>query len=447
MFRLVELMMRPACCQTIRSRLCLHKAVLPPVGHSGRCISGVPVLHRRAFSLDSLSSGPVRHTLGQSSQQPLAETTSSSALAQRNLSPVTLQGKCRPLSRYDFLDLGDVEENRLHAQSPKGDRHYIVDPDLAQLVAQHIEPEDAKTVIFECNPGPGVLTKTLINAGAQRVVALEGNALFLPKLQELEGRLDGQLEVVHCDYFKLDPVGTGSVKPPSMFTDKLFNDLGISEANWTDDVPMKVFGIMRNHNLRGTLWKMIYALFEQQSVFRYGRIELNFFISESEYLKLISRPGKNTHYRPFAVLWQVACDIELLHKEPWESFVSTAKKRSRRSKLPNDHLCLVRLRPRADLFSNGLTPYNAFTLLMLVKQCLVKKKDKLINMLDLWSPGSGSKLLEEMCLSEDILTGQVYPKEYLRLFELMDKSQEFKESWLYKEVLENCGREGKWDSN
>lgn len=90
-FRLVELMMRPACCQTIRSRLCLHKAVFPPVGHSGRCISGVPVLHRRAFSLDSLSSGPGRHTLGQSSQQPLAERTSSSALAQRNLSAVALQ--------------------------------------------------------------------------------------------------------------------------------------------------------------------------------------------------------------------------------------------------------------------------------------------------------------------------------------------------------------------
>ena len=66
---------------------------------------------------------------------------------------VLLQGQRRPLCRYDFLDLGEVEENVRRVQACKKMRHFIVDPDLAKLVAQHLSPEDAKTVIFECNPG------------------------------------------------------------------------------------------------------------------------------------------------------------------------------------------------------------------------------------------------------------------------------------------------------
>lgn len=86
----VKLLMRSGCCQTIRSRSCLHKPVLAP--HSDLVVPGAPVLHRRAYSLDSLSSGPGRPTLGSSSQQPRTERTSpSSALTHRNLSAVAVQ--------------------------------------------------------------------------------------------------------------------------------------------------------------------------------------------------------------------------------------------------------------------------------------------------------------------------------------------------------------------
>lgn len=82
----------------------------------------------------------------------------SSALAQRNLSAVALsvKGQYRPHCRYDFLDLGEVENNTRKALAcAVGTRPFITEPALAELVTNLLSAdiEDGKAVIFECNPG------------------------------------------------------------------------------------------------------------------------------------------------------------------------------------------------------------------------------------------------------------------------------------------------------
>lgn len=71
------------------------------------------------------------------------------------------QGQFRPLCFYDFLDLGEVEDNVRQARTCKKSRLFIVDPELAKLVVQHLGPDlqSAKTVVLECNPGMCFVSK------------------------------------------------------------------------------------------------------------------------------------------------------------------------------------------------------------------------------------------------------------------------------------------------
>ncbi|PKK33465.1 transcription factor B2, mitochondrial [Columba livia] len=295
-------------------------------------------------------------------------------------------------------------------------------------------------VLLEFAPGPGVLTRTLLNAGV-KVVALESNSAFLPNLQSLENSLDGQLKVIYGDFFRLDPLVPGTLKPPAMCSNKLFETIGVAAVPWMADVPVKVFGILPQKKERNMLWRLLFALYECNSIYKYGRVELNLFISEKEYKVLTAKPGDPRAYQALTVLWQLGCEIQLLHMEPWSSFVTNLKNGGlwipKSVFLPNDHLCLVRLTPQQNLFTGGLKPTNATTFIFMVKQCLAKPKSRLTDRLQSWSLDDAGKLLRQLEIPRKAQARDLYPEDYKHLFEALQNSNLFIETWFHDEALES----------
>ncbi|NXX89976.1 TFB2M transferase, partial [Centropus bengalensis] len=288
--------------------------------------------------------------------------------------------------------------------------------------------------------GPGVLTRTLLNAG-HRVVAVENNLAFLPNLQSLENSLDGQLKVIYGDFLRLDPLVTGRMKPPAMCSDKLFETMGVAAVPWKADVPVKVFWILPQRKERSTLWRLLFALYECSSIYKYGRVELNIFISEKEYKVLTAKPGEGRAYQALSVLWQVGCEIQLLLMEPWSSFITNSKTGGlaipKCVSLPNDHLCLVRLTPRKNLFTAGLKPTNSPTFIFIVKQCFAKPRSKLSDRLNSWSFGNGSKILRALEIPKSAESCHLYPEDYRRLFKVLQNSNMFTDTWFHNEAMES----------
>ena len=82
-------------------------------------------------------------------------------------------------------------------------QHFLLDPGLCGKIAQAAQPR-TPSVIFEVGPGPGGLTRALLEAGAARVVAVEKDRRCVAALSELARRYPGRLEVIEGDALAFD---------------------------------------------------------------------------------------------------------------------------------------------------------------------------------------------------------------------------------------------------
>src|SRR4051812_30283414 len=89
-----------------------------------------------------------------------------------------------------------LAQHGLEAKKSFG-QHFLLDLNITRKIARLAGPLEGRAVI-EVGPGPGGLTRALLEAGA-RVIAVEKDARFLPLLGELADAADGRLDVVEAD--------------------------------------------------------------------------------------------------------------------------------------------------------------------------------------------------------------------------------------------------------
>ena len=88
-------------------------------------------------------------------------------------------------------------------------QNFILDRQLLARIAA-IPGSLGGATVDEVGPGPGGLTRALLDAGAN-VVAVERDRRCLPALAELEGEFDGRLRVISGDALDIDePAGAGN---------------------------------------------------------------------------------------------------------------------------------------------------------------------------------------------------------------------------------------------
>lgn len=90
----------------------------------------------------------------------------------------------------------------LTPQRPRG-QHFLFDSNITDRIAA-AAGDLRKVVVYEVGPGPGGLTRSLLGAGARKVVAAENDLRCFNALQELVRVFPGRLRVLAEDALVLD---------------------------------------------------------------------------------------------------------------------------------------------------------------------------------------------------------------------------------------------------
>ena len=107
------------------------------------------------------------------------------------------------MSVADLPPLRDViERHGLAAKKALG-QNFLLDLNITARIARSAGPL-AGHAVLEIGPGPGGLTRALLDAGAERVIAIERDERCLPALAEIKAHANGRLTVISGDALAID---------------------------------------------------------------------------------------------------------------------------------------------------------------------------------------------------------------------------------------------------
>ncbi|MEL7109822.1 MAG: 16S rRNA (adenine(1518)-N(6)/adenine(1519)-N(6))-dimethyltransferase RsmA [Pseudomonadota bacterium] len=169
-------------------------------------------------------------------------------------------------------------------------QHFLFDPDILRRTALAAGPVEGRTVI-EVGPGPGGLTRAILDNGAHSLTCVEADTRFAEALQAWPEYKDNRLAIVQADARKIDWATLPAIEAapdPVMIIANLPYNVG---------TPLLITW------LKAAAWRGEMALMFQKEVA----------------LRTCAKPG-DPHYGRLAVLTAAVCDAAIAFTLPPGAF-------------------------------------------------------------------------------------------------------------------------------
>ena len=291
---------------------------------------------------------------------------------------------------------------------------YILDEKLASRVAKSLgRLQD--DVLIETNPGPGVLTKALFEAGATHIIGLEPERKFHPVLWDVNAGIvaDKRFDLLHGDFSKIDP-HDGSIDPdacciPPAISSKDILSFVESQPWGSDQLAARFVGVEAAASstvLPRVLIALLGKMVARKGIFQKGRCELAFFYTEERAKKITAQFGSK-HFNRLSVMVSLFCDVKVLLREPCSLFYPVLGKE--KHKFLNLVSIVPKKIPAVNISSEDLHYLNYF-----IRLLLVKPHRKVVDAIEGISPGSHA-VLDELQWSHNTTARELCPDDIGKL--------------------------------
>ncbi|EPQ11840.1 Mitochondrial dimethyladenosine transferase 1 [Myotis brandtii] len=160
--------------------------------------------------------------------------------------------------------------------------------------------------VYEVGPGPGGITRSILNAGVAELLVVEKDSRFLPGLQMLSDAAPGKLRIVHGDVltFKVERAFPESLK-----------------RQWEDDPPnVHIIGNLPFNVSTPLIIKWLENVSQREGPFAYGRTQMTLTFQKEVAERLAASTGNKQRSR-LSVMAQYLCHVQHVFTIPGRAFV------------------------------------------------------------------------------------------------------------------------------
>ncbi|KAF2072249.1 hypothetical protein CYY_006425 [Polysphondylium violaceum] len=221
--------------------------------------------------------------------------------------------------------------------------------------------------VIEVGAGPGGLTRSILAAGAKKVIAVEMDPRFYPALKMLEEASEGRLSIVMANMMDVDEA-------------QILSDYRAEKTAWPQQSKVKLIGNLPFNVGTHLMLKWLRQIQPQEGLYQFGRVPL-YLMFQKELSDRIAAPIGTHDYTRLSVMVQQLYQPKIIYEVPRKVFVPA----------PKVDASVIALEPRIKPIGDVQSPeYFEYV----CREIFTQKRKVLSNGIKILGPNAEKDLLE-----------------------------------------------------